>query len=130
MTPVTARETILLVEDDDCIRMLMAAVLQDQGSHVLIAGDGIQALQQLQLHKGPCHLLVTDVIMPRMKRTVLVEGVKAMRPEARTLYMSGYAGETLEASEIHEDAPFLQKPFLPTTLIEKVQEILQNTTLR
>ena len=117
MTPVTARETILLVEDDDSIQH--ADCWRRNPSP-----------QQLQLHKGPCHLLVTDVIMPRMKRTVLVEGVKAMRPEARTLYMSGYAGETLEASEIHEDAPFLQKPFLPTTLIEKVQEILQNTTLR
>ena len=97
---------------------------------MLIAGDGIQALQQLQLHKGLCHLLVTDVIMPRMKSTVLVEGVKAMRPEARILYMSGYAGETLEASGIHEDTPFLPKQFLSTTLIEKVQEILQNTTPR
>ncbi|MDP3089280.1 MAG: ATP-binding protein [Nitrospira sp.] len=124
MAPVTTRETILLVEDDDSIRTLMATVLQDQGYHVLVAGDGIQALQQLQLHKGLCHLLVTDVIMPRMKSTVLVEGVKAMQPEARILYMSGYAGETLETSGIHEDTPFLQKPFLPTTLIEKVQEIL------
>jgi len=125
MTPVTAKETILLVEDDDSIRTLMATVLQDQGYHVLVAGDGIQALQQLQLHKGPCHLLVTDVIMPRMKSSVLVEGVKVMQPTARILYMSGYAGETLETSGIHEDTPFLQKPFLPSTLIEKVQEILK-----
>lgn len=130
MMPVAARETVLLVEDDDSIRTLMATVLQDQGYHVLVAGDGIQALQQLQLHKGPCHLLVTDVIMPRMKSTVLVEGVKAMQPEARILYMSGYAGETLEASGIHGDTPFLQKPFLPSTLIEKVQELLQNTPPR
>ena len=126
MAPVAARETILLVEDDDSIRTLMATVLQDQGYHVLVAGDGIQALQQLQLHKGPCHLLVTDVIMPRMKSAVLVEGVKVMQPEARILYMSGYAGETLEASGIHEDTPFLQKPFLPSTLIEKVQELLKS----
>lgn len=125
MTPVTAKETVLLVEDDDSIRTLMATVLQDQGYHVLVAGDGIQALQQLQLHKGPCHLVVTDVIMPRMKSSVLVEGVKVMQPTARILYMSGYAGETLETSGIHDDTPFLQKPFLPSTLIEKVQEILK-----
>ena len=125
MAPVTAKETILLVEDDDSIRTLMAAVLQDQGYHVLTAGDGIQALQQLQLHKGPCHLLVTDVIMPRMKSTVLVEGVKVMQPAARILYMSGYAGETLEANGIHGDTPFLQKPFLPNALVEKVRELLK-----
>ena len=59
-----------------------------------------------------------------MKSSVLVEGVKVMQPAARILYMSGYAGETLETSGIHEDTPFLQKPFLPSTLIEKVQEIL------
>lgn len=125
MASVAAKETILLAEDDDSIRTLMATILQDQGYHVLTAGDGIQALRQLQLHKGPCHLLVTDVIMPRMKSTTLVEGVKVMQPEARILYMSGYAGETLEASGIHADTPFLQKPFLPSTLIEKVQEILK-----
>lgn len=125
MAPVAAKETILLVEDDDSIRTLMATVLQDQGYHVLVAGDGIQALQQLQLHKGPCHLLVTDVIMPRMKSTVLVEGVKVMQPGVRILHMSGYAGETLEANGIHGDTPFLQKPFLPSTLIEKVQEVLK-----
>lgn len=87
MVSVAAKETILLVEDDDSIRTLMATILQDQGYQVLTAGDGIQALQQLQLHKGPCHLLVTDVIMPRMKSTALVEGVKVMQPEARILYM-------------------------------------------
>lgn len=129
LAPAAARETILLVEDDDSIRTLVATVLQDQGYHVLVAGDGVQALQQLQLHKGPCHLVVTDVIMPRMKSTVLVEGVNAMQPAARILYMSGYAGDTLEASGIHENTPFLQKPFLPTTLIEKVRELLKERSL-
>jgi signal transduction histidine kinase len=125
ITSPAAKETVLLVEDDDSIRTLMATVLQDQGYHVLVAGDGIQALQQLQLHKGPCPLVVTDVIMPRMKSAALVEGVKAMQPEAKILYMSGYAGDTLEASGIHEDTSFLQKPFLPTTLVEKVRELLK-----
>ena len=120
-----AKETVLLVEDDESIRTLMATVLQDQGYHVMVAGDGIQALQQLQLHKGPCHLVITDVIMPRMKSAALVEGVKAMQPQARVLFMSGYAGDTLEASGIREDTPFLQKPFLPTTLLEKVRELLK-----
>ncbi|MEQ1795358.1 MAG: ATP-binding protein [Nitrospira sp.] len=125
VTPTAARETLLLVEDDDSIRTLVATVLQDQGYHVLVAGDGVQALQQLQLHKDRCHLLVTDVIMPRMKVTALVEGVQAMQPGARILYMSGYAGETLETSGIHDGTPFLQKPFLPTALIDKVRELLK-----
>ena len=48
-----------------------------------------------------------------------------MQPQARVLFMSGYAGDTLEASGIREDTPFLQKPFLPTTLLEKVRELLK-----
>ncbi len=130
-TPTTAtQETILVVEDDDSIRKLMTIILQDQGYHVLAAGNGIEALQTLQLCKGPCRLVITDVIMPRMKSTTLVEGVKVMRPEASILYMSGYAGDTLQANGIGDDMPFLQKPFLPATLIEKVRELLQSSTSR
>jgi len=55
-----------------------------------------------------------------------VQGVKAMHPEARVLYMSGYAGDTLLANGVDEHTPFLQKPFLPTTLIEKVRELLSS----
>lgn len=118
-------DTILVVEDDESIRQLITTILQDQGYNILIAGDGIEALQKLQLCKGPCHLVIADVIMPRMKGDAFIEAVKAMRPEARVLYMSGYAGDTLQANGVTADSPFLQKPFLPSTLIEKVRELLQ-----
>ncbi|HEU4683347.1 MAG TPA: ATP-binding protein [Nitrospira sp.] len=123
-----ARETILVVEDEESIRKLVATILQDQGYQVISAGDGIEALQRLQLLKGPCDLVIMDVIMPRMKCTAFIDGVKAMRPEARMLFMSGYAGETLLANGVNEDRPFLQKPFLPNTLIEQVHELLQDPT--
>src|SRR5215217_2969209 len=119
-------ETILVVEDEESIRTLMVTVLQDQGYRALSAADGSEALQQLQTLKGTCPLVITDVIMPRMKSTALVQGVKAMHPEARVLYMSGYAGDTLLANGVDEHTPFLQKPFLPTTLIEKVRELLSS----
>jgi two-component system, cell cycle sensor histidine kinase and response regulator CckA len=124
------QDTILVVEDDEGIRKLMTTILQDQGYNILAVGDGIEALQKLQLCKGPCHLVIADVIMPRMKSTAFIEAVKAMRPEARVLYMSGYAEETLLANGVNDDSPFLQKPFLPTTLIEKVRELLHVPTLR
>jgi two-component system cell cycle sensor histidine kinase/response regulator CckA len=120
-----AQDTILVVEDEESIRTLVATILQEQGYHVLAAADGMEALQSLQMLKGQCHLVITDVIMPRMKSAAFVEGVKAMRPDVRVLYMSGYAGDTLQANGVGEDTPFLQKPFLPTTLIEKVRELLQ-----
>jgi len=122
--PATAQAMILVVEDEESIRKLVAAILQDQGYHVLSAIDGIEALQQLQTLKGRCDLIITDVIMPRMKSAAFVEGVKAMRPDTRVLYMSGYAGDTLQANGVAEGVPFLQKPFLPNTLIEKVHELL------
>ena len=130
-TPSSApQDTILVVEDEEGIRKLITTVLQDQGYHVLAAGDGVEALKTLQMLKGRCPLVITDVIMPRMKNATFVEGVKALRPEAAVLYMSGYAGDTLQANGVNDETSFLQKPFLPTTLIEKVRELLQTASTR
>lgn len=121
---VAPQNTILVVEDEESIRKLITTILQDQGHHVVAAADGQDALQCLQRLKGACPLVIIDVIMPRMKSADLVEGIKALQPNAQVLYMSGYAGDTLQANGLVEGMPFLQKPFLPTTLIEKVQELL------
>ena len=124
-TTTIAKETILVVEDEESIRTLVATILQDQGYQVLTASDGMEALQNLQVLKGICNLVIIDVIMPRMKSASFVEALKVMRPETRVLYMSGYAGETLEANGVTDNMPFLQKPLLPAALIEKVHELLQ-----
>lgn len=129
-SPPVPQDTILVVEDEESIRRLITTILQDQGYHILAAGDGNEALQLLQTVKGKCPLVITDVIMPRMNSAAFVAGVKAMRPEARLLYMSGYTGDTLQAQGIGDDAPFLQKPFLPATLVEKVRELLQTRVSR
>lgn len=121
-------DTILVVEDELSIRKLVATILKDHGYQVAEAADGQEALQCLQCLKGKCPLVITDVIMPRMNTTALIEAVRALQPDAQVLYMSGYAGDTLHANGLAENMPFLQKPFLPTTLIEKVQELLQNPT--
>jgi CheY-like chemotaxis protein len=97
------QDTILVVEDDEGIRKLITTILQDQGYNILAAGDGIEALQKLQMCKGPCHLVIADVIMPRMKGTAFIEAVQAMRPDARILYMSGYAGDTLQANGVTDN---------------------------
>ena len=127
---IAPQDTILVVEDEEGIRSLITTVLQDQGYQVLAASDGIQALQGLQMLKGQCSLVITDVIMPRMKSSTFIEGVHAMRPETKVLYMSGYAGDTLQANGVQDDMPFLPKPFLPTTLIEKVRELLRTAQPR
>ena len=117
-------DTVLVVEDEISIRKLVVTILKDQGYHVMEAADGQEALQCLQRVKGKCPLVIADVIMPRMNSAALVQAVHALHPEAQVLYMSGYAGDTLHANGLEESMPFLQKPFLPTTLIEKVQELL------
>ena len=116
--------TILLVEDDEGIRRLVAAVLRDQGYEVLAATDGVEALQMLQLRKGGCDLLITDVILPRMKAAVLAQGAKTMFPNIKVLYISGYAGDMLLSHGVDAQAAYLQKPFLPQAIIEKVAELL------
>lgn len=120
----TNRATVLLVEDDEGIRRLVAAVLRDQGYEVLEAADGVEALQTLQVRKGGCDLLITDVILPRMKAAVLAQGAKTMLPQIKVLYISGYAGDMLVAHGVDAQAAYLQKPFLPQVLIEKVAELL------
>ncbi len=121
-------DTILVVEDDDSIRKLIATILEDHGYRVLAAADGQEALQCLQRLKGTCRLIIADVIMPRMTNADLVAGAKALQPTAQILYISGYAGDTLQANGLEEDMPFLQKPFLPTILIEKVKDLLRSSS--
>ncbi|MGQ0811113.1 MAG: ATP-binding protein [Nitrospiraceae bacterium] len=121
------RDTVLVVEDDEGICRLVGTILKDQGYHVLEAADGVAALQMLQTLKGPCRLIITDVVMPRMKGAALVEGVKAMVPGIKGLYMSGYAADTLAANGVGAEAAVLQKPFLPNVLTEKVRELLSGS---
>lgn len=116
--------TILLVEDDEGIRRLVSAVLRDQGYEVLAATDGVEALQMLQLRKGGCDLLITDVILPRMKAAVLAQGARTMFPNIKLLYISGYSGDMLVSHGVDAQAAYLQKPFLPQAIIEKVAELL------
>jgi two-component system cell cycle sensor histidine kinase/response regulator CckA len=119
--------TILLVEDDEGIRRLVSAVLRDQGYEVLAATDGVEALQMLQLRKGGCDLLITDVILPRMKAAVLAQGARTMFPNIKVLYISGYSGDMLVSHGVDAQAAYLQKPFLPQAIIEKVAELLSPT---
>ena len=73
-------------------------------------------------HTGPIHLLITDVVMPRMGGMELSRALKAHRPESSVLFISGYTADMLD-----QEVPFLQKPFTPDTLISRVAEILSES---
>jgi PAS domain S-box-containing protein len=118
-------ETILLVEDDPGVRGLVQETLRMNGYHVLVARHGIEALLVGTKHTGPIHLLITDVVMPQMSGPEVADKLTELRPGAKVLYMSGYPDHPLfKKGEVNPEANFLQKPFTPAILAQKVREML------
>jgi PAS domain S-box-containing protein len=118
-------ETVLLVEDEAKLRGLARQSLEGQGYTVIEAGDGIEAMQQAQGHRGPIHLLLTDVIMPGMNGRELAGQLAPRRPEMRVLYMSGYTENAIgHNGMLDEGINLLQKPFTLAAMKAKVREVL------
>jgi PAS domain S-box-containing protein len=118
-------ETVLLVEDEARVRELGHLALQSVGYTVLEAPDGEQALRLVARHPGPIHLLVTDVVMPRMNGRALADHLTRARPNVKVLYISGYADEALSRYGVPTaGAAFLQKPFTPGVLARTVRDLL------
>ena len=123
-------ETILLVEDEEMVRLLLREVLERSGYRVLEARRGDEGLQIGERTREPIHLLITDVIMPQMGGAELARRLASPHPETRVLFMSGYTDGALSHDEIFpEDAAFLQKPFTPDVIARKVREVLERTAL-
>ncbi|MBY0524596.1 MAG: PAS domain-containing protein [Gemmataceae bacterium] len=120
----TGSETILLVEDEDIVRNLARTVLQRAGYRVLVAADGVEALQVCEQHTGAIELLVTDVVMPQMNGRDLAERLTQKRPALKVLFMSGYTGFINEPLAVPTRAGFLQKPFAPDALARQVRSLL------
>jgi CheY-like chemotaxis protein len=118
-------ETILLAEDDEALRALGARVLGSLGYRVLVARTGKEALQIVADYTGSIDLIATDVVMPEMNGSQLVEKVLEARPDIRVLFMSGYTDdEVMRRGVIDGQTAFLQKPFTPDLLAFKVREVL------
>jgi two-component system NtrC family sensor kinase len=118
-------ETVLLVEDEDAVRTLSRLILQSNGYTVLEARDGQEGVRVAQQHAGPIHLLVTDLVMPRMSGRQLADRLTQTRTQIRVLFMSGYTDEAVMRHGVLEpDVVFLQKPFSPISLARKVREVL------
>jgi two-component system cell cycle sensor histidine kinase/response regulator CckA len=123
--PTGGDETILLAEDEEAVRRFTRAILERYGYRVIEAASGAEALEALSASQCSIELLLSDVIMPQMSGPELGRKVKETCPEARILYMSGYA----ESSIVHRgildaDVALLQKPFDAETLLGKVREVL------
>jgi two-component system, cell cycle sensor histidine kinase and response regulator CckA len=125
LRPRKGKETVLLAEDAEFVRRLSREILTRHGYTVLEAADGEEALQRCLEYAGPIHLLVTDMVMPRMSGRELVSHLAGRRPEMKILYMSGYTEEAIATHGVFDPgAAFLEKPFPPDALARKVREVL------
>ena len=132
--------TILLVEDDPMQRALFSTCLTEQGFAVLEASHGTDALRVCRNHRGPIHLLLTDVMLPKwrglalpkqdmatadMNGIELAHQVMGLVKQIRVILMSGHPKETIKKQgEVKAGTPFLHKPFDTEYLVQRVHEVL------
>ena len=123
--PPRGHETILLVEDEEAVRRLSRSVLVARGYTVLEAVSGEEALEAARAHPGRIHLLLTDLVMPKVGGRELATRLAATRPETKALFVSGYTDEAIaQHGALEPGIAFLQKPFTPLALARKVREVL------
>lgn len=124
--PARGSETVLLVEDEPALRKLARDILTHSGYRVVEAANGGEALLVCERHPGDIALLITDLIMPGMSGRELADRLAPLRPGMRVLFMSGYTSHAVLANGALEGGvQFIQKPFTPSTLIDKVRQILK-----
>ena len=120
-------ETVLLVEDEELVRHLVRETLVRAGYKVMDTSDPLEARRLSESYRGQIHLLITDVVMPKLSGRELAEELHARRAGMKVLYMSGYTDNAIVNTGIlHKEVAFLQKPFTPAALTEKVREVLEN----
>jgi PAS domain S-box-containing protein len=131
--PVEARggsETLLLVEDETPVRMVARRALATAGYTVLEASDAIEARKLATRHGSRIEMLVTDVVMPGIRGPELAAELIAGLPRLRVLFLSGYSPDDLIRRENRPGYGFLQKPFTPEALRQKVRELLNGPVAR
>jgi two-component system, cell cycle sensor histidine kinase and response regulator CckA len=125
----TGSETVLLVEDEDDVRRLLAHVLAQRGYKVLGACDGEEALHLVEKHGLEIRLVLTDMVMPRMSGRELGEHLARLRPDLKIIYMSGYTDDVLvRTGALGPGMTFLQKPLRSDELTSKVREALDSAS--
>jgi two-component system cell cycle sensor histidine kinase/response regulator CckA len=121
-------ETILLVEDDDSVREMIKTFLEPAGYNILQAQNGFDALETSKTYEGEIHLLLTDVIMPKMNGQEVADELKKTRPEMQIIFMSGYTDDVIAHHGVLEaGVNFIQKPVTLSRLAKKLRKVLRNS---
>jgi CheY-like chemotaxis protein len=119
-------ETLLLVEDERAILRVSSVALAALGYRVLTASNGVEALELVKATNEPIHLLITDVVMPKMGGSELAAKLADLRPGIRLLFSSGYMENSIvEHGILAEGVNFIQKPYTPSVLAQRVREVLE-----
>jgi len=113
------------------VRHLVRESLVRAGYRVLDTSDPLEARRIADKHRGVIHLLITDVVMPKVSGRELAEELKGRRTQMKVLYMSGYTDSAIiNTGILHKEVAFLQKPFTPAALTEKVRDVLDSSSSR
>jgi PAS domain S-box-containing protein len=118
-------EVVLVVEDEDPVRSFLLRTLQGGGYRVLEARDGVEALATCAAQDTPIDLVITDVLMPRMRGTELAARLAALNPRPKVLLISGYPDPSMFQDAEPAESRVLQKPFGPETLLLEVRRVLE-----
>jgi two-component system cell cycle sensor histidine kinase/response regulator CckA len=116
-------ETVLLVEDESALRSSICRILEQNGYEVMVASNGVEALNVVEHQPNGIDLLVTDIALPQMRGTELAARLLRQYPQMRVLYMSGYSEERVPTNVGH----FIPKPFRREALMRKIREVLDST---
>ena len=123
---LTGKGNILLVEDEDAVRMFASRALKNKGYKIFEASGGDKALQLVEELEGKLDLVISDVVMPQMDGPTLVKKIRETNPDLKVIFISGYAEDAFDKSMGQEDFNFLPKPFSLKQLAEQVKEVLEN----
>ena len=120
-------ETILIAEDEPEIRDLVTIILTDQGYEVISAANGEEAICKFIGNKEHVALVMLDVMMPKKSGKEVFLEIRRQKPEMKVIFTSGYSENMLDFDEIkNSHVHFLQKPALPSNLLKKVREALDD----
>ena len=121
-----ASATILLAEDEEPVRNVLARFLNAKGFNVLEAEDGLAAVRIAEEYQNQIDLLITDMVMPGMQGHELARQMTSLRPDIKIIFISGYMpAQEMRDEMVRTGAPFIQKPFTPSLLVEKVRELMK-----